>query len=86
MAPMQKRLSTESPRAPMYQGPRTPAQRYRGIDSTQVVAALRAGVNPSGNYSNQTSIWDLSSSFFFAGTVITTIGLGIIDPHKCNSV
>lgn len=40
----------------------------------QVVSAVRAGVNPSGNRSNQTSLWDISSSFFFAGTVITTIG------------
>ncbi|XP_064195335.1 potassium channel subfamily K member 2-like [Anguilla rostrata] len=40
----------------------------------QVVSAIRTGVNPSGNSSNQTSLWDLSSSFFFAGTVITTIG------------
>ncbi|XP_008296979.1 potassium channel subfamily K member 2 [Stegastes partitus] len=47
----------------------------------QVVSAVRAGVNPSGNLSNQTSLWDLSSSFFFAGTVITTIGFGNISPH-----
>ncbi|XP_047430508.1 potassium channel subfamily K member 2-like isoform X2 [Mugil cephalus] len=47
----------------------------------KVVAAVRAGVNPSGNSSNQTSLWDLSSSFFFAGTVITTIGFGNISPH-----
>ncbi|KAM9839962.1 potassium channel subfamily K member 2b isoform 1-T1 [Aulostomus maculatus] len=47
----------------------------------QVVSAVRAGVNPSGNSSNQTSLWDLSSSFFFAGTVITTIGFGNISPH-----
>ncbi|XP_053301761.1 potassium channel subfamily K member 2 isoform X2 [Pleuronectes platessa] len=47
----------------------------------QVVSAVRAGVNPSGNPSNQTSLWDLSSSFFFAGTVITTIGFGNISPH-----
>lgn len=40
----------------------------------QVVSAVRAGVNPSGNSANQSSLWDLSSSFFFAGTVITTIG------------
>ncbi|CAB1340132.1 unnamed protein product, partial [Coregonus sp. 'balchen'] len=40
----------------------------------QVVSAIRAGVNPTANSSNQTSLWDLSSSFFFAGTVITTIG------------
>uniref|UniRef100_A0A3P8X2X9 Potassium channel, subfamily K, member 2b n=1 Tax=Cynoglossus semilaevis TaxID=244447 RepID=A0A3P8X2X9_CYNSE len=47
----------------------------------QVVSAVRAGVNPSGNLSNQTSLWDLSSSFFFSGTVITTIGFGNISPH-----
>ncbi|XP_036416315.1 potassium channel subfamily K member 2-like [Colossoma macropomum] len=47
----------------------------------QVMLAIRAGVNPSGNSSNQTSLWDLSSSFFFAGTVITTIGFGNISPH-----
>ncbi|XP_050960456.1 potassium channel subfamily K member 2b [Labeo rohita] len=47
----------------------------------QVVSALRAGVNPSGNSSNQSSLWDLSNSFFFAGTVITTIGFGNISPH-----
>ncbi|XP_029984750.1 potassium channel subfamily K member 2b isoform X2 [Sphaeramia orbicularis] len=47
----------------------------------QVVSAVRAGVNPSGNSSNQTSLWDFSSSFFFAGTVITTIGFGNISPH-----
>lgn len=41
----------------------------------QVMLAIRAGVNPSGNASNVTSLWDLSSSFFFAGTVITTIGI-----------
>ncbi|CAM4694597.1 unnamed protein product [Leuciscus chuanchicus] len=46
----------------------------------QVVSALRVGVNPSGN-SNQSSLWDLSNSFFFAGTVITTIGFGNISPH-----
>ncbi|XP_048830764.1 potassium channel subfamily K member 2 [Brienomyrus brachyistius] len=47
----------------------------------QVVAAVRTGVNPSGNSSNEMSLWDLSSSFFFAGTVITTIGFGNISPH-----
>ncbi|XP_051510796.1 potassium channel subfamily K member 2b [Myxocyprinus asiaticus] len=47
----------------------------------QVVSAIRAGVNPSGNSSNQSSLWDLSNSFFFAGTVITTIGFGNISPH-----
>ncbi|XP_029352495.1 potassium channel subfamily K member 2 [Echeneis naucrates] len=47
----------------------------------QVVSAVRAGVNPSGNSSNQMSLWDISSSFFFAGTVITTIGFGNISPR-----
>ncbi|XP_010771626.1 potassium channel subfamily K member 2 isoform X2 [Notothenia coriiceps] len=47
----------------------------------QVVSAVRAGVNPTGNAFNQTSLWDISSSFFFAGTVITTIGFGNISPH-----
>ncbi|KAK3506671.1 hypothetical protein QTP70_013798, partial [Hemibagrus guttatus] len=47
----------------------------------QVMSAIRAGVNPSGNSSNATSLWGLSSSFFFAGTVITTIGFGNISPH-----
>ncbi|XP_060740250.1 potassium channel subfamily K member 2b isoform X2 [Tachysurus vachellii] len=47
----------------------------------QVMSAIRAGVNPSGNSSNVTSLWDLSSSFFFAGTVITTIGFGNISPR-----
>uniref|UniRef100_A0A3B3CNS1 Potassium two pore domain channel subfamily K member 2 n=1 Tax=Oryzias melastigma TaxID=30732 RepID=A0A3B3CNS1_ORYME len=47
----------------------------------QVVSAVRAGVTPTGNLSLQTSLWDLSSSFFFAGTVITTIGFGNISPH-----
>ncbi|XP_076156149.1 potassium channel subfamily K member 2 [Alosa pseudoharengus] len=47
----------------------------------QVVSAMRAGVNPSGTPSNESSLWDLGSSFFFAGTVITTIGFGNISPH-----
>nr|XP_033791502.1 potassium channel subfamily K member 2 isoform X2 [Geotrypetes seraphini] len=38
----------------------------------QVVAAVNAGIIPLGN-SSQNSHWDLGSSFFFAGTVITTI-------------
>ncbi|KAM9613280.1 potassium channel subfamily K member 2 isoform 3-T3 [Trichechus inunguis] len=40
----------------------------------QIVAAINAGIVPLGNASNQISHWDLGSSFFFAGTVITTIG------------
>ncbi|XP_067844422.1 potassium channel subfamily K member 2-like isoform X1 [Heptranchias perlo] len=45
-----------------------------------VMEAVNAGVNPAGNSTNQTSHWDLGSSFFFAGTVITTIGFGKISP------
>ncbi|KAM6943299.1 potassium channel subfamily K member 2 [Xenentodon cancila] len=47
----------------------------------QVVSAIRSGVNPAGTLGNHSSLWDLSSAFFFAGTVITTIGFGNISPH-----
>lgn len=33
------------------------------------------GVNPKGNSTNPSN-WDFSSSLFFAGTVVTTIGKG----------
>ncbi|XDA78737.1 hypothetical protein R6Z07F_008825 [Ovis aries] len=42
--------------------------------------ADNAGVSPVGNSSNNSSHWDLGSAFFFAGTVITTIGYGNIAP------
>ncbi|RMC12395.1 hypothetical protein DUI87_09910 [Hirundo rustica rustica] len=45
----------------------------------QVVAAINAGIIPLGNTSAQISHWDLGSSFFFAGTVITTIEDSIED-------
>ncbi|CAL9691787.1 unnamed protein product [Knipowitschia caucasica] len=38
------------------------------------VDAVNAGVNPTGDTSYNSSHWDLGSAFFFAGTVITTIG------------
>ncbi|KAM3861606.1 LOW QUALITY PROTEIN: potassium channel subfamily K member 10a [Diretmus argenteus] len=44
------------------------------------VDAVNAGVNPSGDTSYNSSHWDLGSAFFFAGTVITTIGYGNIAP------
>ncbi|KAK7913363.1 hypothetical protein WMY93_013574 [Mugilogobius chulae] len=47
----------------------------------QIVLAMRSGVNPTGTLSNNSSLWDLSSAFFFAGTVITTIGFGNTSPH-----
>nr|DBA14643.1 TPA: hypothetical protein GDO54_005578 [Pyxicephalus adspersus] len=47
----------------------------------KAIDADNAGVNPIGNYSNSSSHWDLGSAFFFAGTVITTIGYGNISPN-----
>ncbi|CAL8379980.1 unnamed protein product [Arctogadus glacialis] len=47
----------------------------------QVVTAIRSGVNPAGALTHHASLWDLSSAFFFAGTVITTIGFGNISPQ-----
>uniref|UniRef100_A0A8C4ZJ43 Potassium channel domain-containing protein n=2 Tax=Gadus morhua TaxID=8049 RepID=A0A8C4ZJ43_GADMO len=47
----------------------------------QVVTAIRSGVNPAGTLTHHASLWDLSSAFFFAGTVITTIGFGNISPQ-----
>ncbi|KAM4632898.1 LOW QUALITY PROTEIN: potassium channel subfamily K member 10a [Polymixia lowei] len=40
------------------------------------VDAVNAGVSPIGDTSYNSSHWDLGSAFFFAGTVITTIGYG----------
>ncbi|KFV70642.1 Potassium channel subfamily K member 10, partial [Dryobates pubescens] len=44
------------------------------------IDADNAGVSPIGNSSNNSSHWDLGSAFFFAGTVITTIGYGNMAP------
>lgn len=38
------------------------------------IEAVSAGVRPIGDTSYNSSYWDLGSAFFFAGTVITTIG------------
>lgn len=38
------------------------------------VDAVSAGVSPIGDTSYNSSYWDMGSAFFFAGTVITTIG------------
>ncbi|KAM3825001.1 LOW QUALITY PROTEIN: potassium channel subfamily K member 4 [Vipera latastei] len=47
----------------------------------QVNEATGAGVDPAVNGSNANiSRWDMDSAFFFAGTVITTIGFGNISP------
>lgn len=42
--------------------------------SQHSVEAVNAGVSPVGDTSYNSSHWDLGSAFFFAGTVITTIG------------
>ncbi|XP_072546423.1 potassium channel subfamily K member 10b isoform X1 [Salminus brasiliensis] len=44
------------------------------------VDAVSVGVSPIGDTSYNSSHWDLGSAFFFAGTVITTIGYGNIAP------
>ncbi|KAJ1148081.1 hypothetical protein NDU88_000922 [Pleurodeles waltl] len=45
------------------------------IRSSEIIMeAWENGVNPKGNSSNPSN-WDFSSSFFFAGTVVTTIGM-----------
>ncbi|KAF7483305.1 Hypothetical predicted protein [Marmota monax] len=44
-----------------------------------IMEAWVKGVNPKGNSTNPSN-WDFGSSFFFAGTVITTIGYGNLSP------
>lgn len=39
------------------------------------IDAFSAGVSPIGDTAHNFSYWDLGSAFFFAGTVITTIGV-----------
>lgn len=46
---------------------------YLFIFAQVILDAWEKGVNPSGNSTNPSN-WDFSSSFFFAGTVVTTIG------------
>ncbi|XP_054652880.1 potassium channel subfamily K member 16-like [Dunckerocampus dactyliophorus] len=51
-----------------------------------ILDAWERGVNPSGNSTNPSN-WDFSSSFFFAGTVVTTIGYGNLSPSTvCGQV
>ncbi|XP_067895344.1 potassium channel subfamily K member 16-like isoform X2 [Heterodontus francisci] len=46
-----------------------------------ITEAVKHGVNPTGNDSKSShSNWDLRSSFFFAATVVSTIGYGNISP------
>ncbi|KAM4664819.1 potassium channel subfamily K member 10 [Discoglossus pictus] len=59
-----------------------PCVSQRELDELlqKAIEADNAGVNPIGNHTNNSSHWDLGSAFFFAGTVITTIGFGNIAP------
>ncbi|XP_060684393.1 potassium channel subfamily K member 16-like isoform X1 [Hemiscyllium ocellatum] len=46
-----------------------------------ITEAIKHGVNPIGNDSKSShSNWDMSSSFFFAATVVSTIGYGNLSP------
>ncbi|CAL8301266.1 unnamed protein product [Boreogadus saida] len=51
-----------------------------GENPAHSIDAVNAGVSPIGDTSYNSSYWDLGSAFFFAGTVITTIGYGNIAP------
>uniref|UniRef100_A0A674I2Q3 Potassium channel subfamily K member 4 n=1 Tax=Terrapene triunguis TaxID=2587831 RepID=A0A674I2Q3_9SAUR len=63
-------------------------QRYRCVPSQEldtlilhVRDTMGAGADPTANSTNGTSTnWDMGSAFFFAGTVITTIGFGNTSP------
>ncbi|CAH2325131.1 potassium channel subfamily K member 4 [Pelobates cultripes] len=46
----------------------------------QVKESLSSGADITSNDTNVTTRWDIGSSFFFAGTVITTIGFGNNSP------
>ncbi|XP_068108238.1 potassium channel subfamily K member 16-like [Hyperolius riggenbachi] len=47
-----------------------------------ITAAVKQGVNPLQNVTTNTNTnWDFGSAFFFAGTVVTTIGYGTIAPR-----
>ncbi|XP_072778700.1 potassium channel subfamily K member 16-like isoform X2 [Taeniopygia guttata] len=46
-----------------------------------LIEAIQNGVSPVGNESQfEESNWDFSNSFFFAGTVVSTIGYGTLHP------
>lgn len=47
-----------------------------------IMEAWVKGVNPKGNSTNPSN-WDFGSSFFFAGTVVTTIGKRVGMHQKC---
>lgn len=49
------------------------------------IDAANSGVSPIGETSYNYSHWDLGSAFFFAGTVITTIGNPTCEVYKPHS-
>uniref|UniRef100_A0A671UDS9 Potassium two pore domain channel subfamily K member 16 n=1 Tax=Sparus aurata TaxID=8175 RepID=A0A671UDS9_SPAAU len=49
------------------------------LEKFVILDAWENGVHPSGNSTNPSN-WDFCSSFFFAGTVVTTIGYGNLSP------
>ncbi len=53
---------------------------YTFCSLQHAIDAVNAGVSPIGNASNNSSYWDVGSAFFFAGTVITTIGKVLNNP------
>ncbi|XP_005873853.1 PREDICTED: potassium channel subfamily K member 16 [Myotis brandtii] len=57
--------------------------RHKGpsalLEGQVIMEAWVKGVNPKGNSTNPSN-WDFGSSFFFAGTVVTTIGYGNLAP------
>uniref|UniRef100_A0A667YL89 Potassium channel, subfamily K, member 10b n=1 Tax=Myripristis murdjan TaxID=586833 RepID=A0A667YL89_9TELE len=59
---------------------RHPCVTSEELEALIKVNAVSAGVSPIGNTTFNSSYWDLGSAFFFAGTVITTIGYGNIAP------
>ncbi|KAM9376206.1 uncharacterized protein kcnk4a [Pholidichthys leucotaenia] len=46
-----------------------------------VVSAVEAGLDVSSLTANLTTRWDLASTIFFCGTIITTIGFGNLSPR-----
>lgn len=53
---------------------------YTFCSFQHAIDAVSAGVSPIGDTSYNSSYWDLGSAFFFAGTVITTIGKVLNNP------
>ncbi|XP_023783102.1 potassium channel subfamily K member 16-like isoform X1 [Cyanistes caeruleus] len=53
----------------------------RQLTLMNLIEAIQNGVYPVGNESQfEESNWDFSNSFFFAGTVVSTIGYGTLHP------